>query len=146
MRRAFVLVAILAAVLVGAAGSSASSVQPVTCGSTTCLGGGGCGQAYNQSNVSPFPGDWYKVWLGVQFCSDGHSITWSNPYTYGCQNGGSYSCGSTNGPFRIAGGAGQWSVTWQFSANLHYGLPFPLGLNTAKTITCTVYADLNWSC
>lgn len=150
MRRSFIVVAFVAMALAVpmTAFAGKAPVPSVVCG-TACDGGGGtpyCGQFYHEDYSNPIPGDWYRVWLGINWCVNGSSVTSVSPYTYGCQAGGDYGCGSTNGPFLIGGGAGQGYATYQYSANLTFGAPFPLGMNTSKTVTCTVYASGASSC
>ncbi len=149
-RVAILAVLVLTLGLLAAASASIASAKPigdVLCGQT-CGGGGGttqCGTASGQDHWDDgFIGDWYTVYLGVNFCWNGSTIVSASIQQDGCRAGGIYGCGSTNGPFLVGGGPGQGFAHYTYNANVILETTPPNTYN--KTVDCYVYASGSWSC
>ena len=144
MKRALLLCALVVAVAGCLAATAAAATGPsphVAC--ANCGGGGGastCSSVYGQDHGDDsFFGDSYTVYLGVNWCFNGGTVTSASVQQYGCRASGGYACGSQNGPFLVGGGVGQSFVHFTFNANI--SLETNPGTSYNKTVDCYVYAN-----
>lgn len=120
VRKALLILALLAALAVPAGAAAAGgSIGGVICG-TACDGGGGgwsgCTQLSTSHSASVWPIASISHYLVVSYCKSNGTITSLSIAAHGCDTGGVASC-SVGPAWQTGGGVGSGYATFQAHAN-----------------------------